>query len=246
MTQSRQIAQHAAPIVETFAQALGAALGDKLVALIVSGEGTHPDFVPGRSAIDSMALLSIVDAGALAAIRNAWKPAARKGLQPPVVLTPKALTDSLDAFPVEFLQVRETGVVVAGEFDLHSLAIERKDLRLQCERELRGMAFHARLAAVRFGDDARAIGGWLLAGSGKLDMLLQALEHLATSLSAGSPATRLARIGESTGVDCGPFQTLYELRSQKRPRVEVATLHQLEQTLSALVRWVDGFDEGAA
>jgi hypothetical protein len=246
MTTGRQIAAGAQPVVEAFSGALKVALGEDLRALIVSGEATRSDFVAGRSAIDSVLLLTTVDGAALGTIRAAWKPLARKGLQPPIVLLPQALLDSLDVFPVEFLSLRETGVVVAGEYILEELPIAVPDLRLQCERELRGLALHARLAAIRAGDDGRAIGDWLLGGSGKLDMLLVALEFLGTGGNLGPEGKRLVTIGEASKVDCSAFAVLHELRGQKRPRVEPAALFALEETLTALVQWVDGFGGASA
>jgi hypothetical protein len=242
----RKLAASAHAIVETFSNALRGALGEGLIALIVSGEATRNDFVAGRSAIDSVLLLATVDAAALRFIRAAWKPLARKGLQPPVVLTPQTLLDSLDVFPVEFLSLRETGVVVVGEYILEELTIAVPDLRLQCERELRGLALHTRLAAIRSGDDGRAVGDWLVSGSGKLDTLLVALEFLGTGGSLGPERKRLATIGEVSKVDCGAFAILYQMRGEKRPRVEPAALEALEQTLSALVEWVDGFGGASA
>ncbi len=243
--EGRKVASGAHSTVEIFSAALKGSLGEQLVALIVSGEATREDFVPGRSAIDSVALLTAVDADSLGAIRGAWKPLARKGLQPPITLTPQALAGSLDVFPVEFLIVRETGVVVAGEYDLSILDIAMDDLRLQCERELRGLALHTRLAGIRFGDDGRAIGNWLLGGSGKLDMLLLSLEYLGTGGTVGPDAKRLTALSTGSNVDCSAFAMLHQLRGQKRPRVEPAALYELERTLTALVSWVDTFDSVA-
>ncbi len=241
-----KLAASAEAIVETFSNNLREAFGEDLIALIVSGEATRSDFAVGRSAIDSVLLLATVDGAALRSIRAAWKPLARKGLQPPIVLTPQALLDSLDVFPVEFLSLRETGVVVAGAYVLEELQIELSDLRLQCERELRGLALHTRLAAIRSGDDSRAVGDWLLGGSGKLDMLLVAVEFLGAGGKLGPEGHRLTTIGEASKVDCRAFAILYELRGLKRPRVEPAALHALEQTLTALVKWIDSFDGASA
>lgn len=241
----RKIAPGAQETVESFAQALQSSLGEQLVALVVSGEATREDFVTGRSAIDSLAILSTVNADALNAIRSAWKPLARKGLQPPVTLTPQDLTGSLDVFPVEFLLVREAGVVVAGAYDLSTMEIIARDLRLQCERELRGLALHTRLATIRCCDDGRAIGDWLLGGSGKLDMLLLSLDYLGRDGTLGADAVRLSAIGEASGVDCSAFAVLHQLRGQKRPSVAPEALSNLERTLTALVEWVDTFDSVA-
>ncbi len=241
-TAGRTLAAAAQPVVETFSRALTSTLGEQLVALIVSGEATRSDFVAGRSAIDSVALLKTVGSETLSAIREAWKPLARKGLQPPIALTPGALADSLDVFPVEFLLLRETGVVVAGEYDLEDLSIALADLRMQCERELRGLAFHSRLAAIRVGDDGRAVGDWLQGGSGKLDMLLLSLEYLGTGGTLGLDSNRLSALSEASNVDCSAFAVLHKLRGERRPLVEPAALHRLEQTITALVMWVDSFD----
>jgi hypothetical protein len=238
------LAEGAREPVTTLLLAVKDALEERLCAAVVSGAATGDDFVPKRSPIDVLLLVSEMTREVVRAVGTAYRPQARKGIQPPLVMTEAELRSSLDAFPVEFLRVRSTGVVVYGDFDLASLDIKAADLRLQCERELRGIQLHARMAEVRFGANSREIGNWLKSGVGRLESYLRAVDVLAGGTGAGLPAELLERISHRTGIDVDCMRLLFALRRESRPRVGPDALLDLETRLAALVEWIDRLPTG--
>ena len=55
----------------------------------------------------------------------------------PRFFTTELMNQSSDVFPIEFLDIRTTHVILHGTDPLADLEIRRDHLRLQCERELR-------------------------------------------------------------------------------------------------------------
>jgi hypothetical protein len=68
----------------------------------------------------------------------------RHGIAAPLVMTPDYLRASLDSFPLELLEIQQTGRLVFGQDYFELLRFERRHMRLQCERELKSIKLHLR------------------------------------------------------------------------------------------------------
>ena len=62
----------------------------------------------------------------------------------PLFLHPRYITQSLDTFPLEFMDMSLSYHVVYGEDVLAELTFDKGDVRNQCERELKGKLLHLR------------------------------------------------------------------------------------------------------
>lgn len=62
----------------------------------------------------------------------------------PLVMTKKAIKESLDVFPLEFLNIKLTHNIKHGDKFIDSLKISKKDVRRQLEFELRSKLIHLR------------------------------------------------------------------------------------------------------
>jgi hypothetical protein len=84
-----------------------------------------------------------------------------KGVAAPLVMTPSYIQDSLDVFPMEFLELRLIHKTALGPDIVQNLEIDPVLLRLQCEREIK----------------TRLIGLWngYISSTGETDMIAQLL-----------------------------------------------------------------------
>ncbi|HWA98556.1 MAG TPA: hypothetical protein VG713_08685 [Pirellulales bacterium] len=81
----------------------------------------------------------------------------RAHLAPPLVMTPAAIRGSRDSFPLELLEIQQQHVTLLGDDLFAALEFQPRDVRLQCERELRTMALAMRQALLASGGDERAL-----------------------------------------------------------------------------------------
>jgi hypothetical protein len=227
-------------VLEPFFAAFPEGLDGRIKAAVVTGEAALPGFVVGGTAIELMLLVDQVDRTLLDQVGKAVRPLTRKGLVPPLILTQDELASSLDAFPLEFLTVKATGIVVAGDCELSGLDIKTSDLRVQCERELRGLLLHARMAAVQSGEREAELGRMLAAGSGKLITVLRGLDVLAGGDGKGTVSELTARLAERKLADGDLLESLLARRLQKKPKVTETQWLELSGLLKGLVEWVDG------
>jgi len=112
--------------------------GENLEAIILYGSGAGNDYLPGKS--DLNFLIVLTDRG-IADLERAMDTASRwrkSRVTTPLFMTKDYISSSLDAYPIEFLDMKMNHVTVYGEDVLAVLEINPEHLRLQVERELRG------------------------------------------------------------------------------------------------------------
>jgi hypothetical protein len=114
-----------------------------LVSLILYGSAAAGHYVPGKSDVNFLIILT--EAGLDDLERGIdtvgkW----RKKRVACVFMTQAYITSSVDVYPVEFLTMKLNHRLLFGADILAELTLLPHDLRLQLERELKGKMFHLR------------------------------------------------------------------------------------------------------
>ncbi|RLB85239.1 MAG: hypothetical protein DRH24_02685 [Deltaproteobacteria bacterium] len=110
---------------------------DNIHSITLTGSALTDDFVPGKSDINSVVVLTEMDLKFLELLATLGKKYQKKRIAAPLIMTPKYIMNSLDVFPMEFLNIKLLHKTIFGENFFQDLKINRADLRLQCERELK-------------------------------------------------------------------------------------------------------------
>ena len=117
---------------------------ENIHSIHIVGSAVTPDFKEKSSVIHSVIILNKMDFGFIKFIASLGKKYKNRGIAAPLIMTPDYIEDSLDVFPMEFHDFRLIHRTVVGEDILDSLKINKSNLRLQCEREIK-----ARLVGIR-------------------------------------------------------------------------------------------------
>jgi hypothetical protein len=179
----------------------------------VVGSAVIPDYDEKLSDINSVVVLHSMDLRFISFLAPLGKKYGGKRIAAPLVMTPEYITSSLDAFPVEFLDFKLIHKTVYGGDLFRCLEIDGKNLRLQCEREIKTKLIQARQGYI--------------ASLGKRDLLRAALVKSVTGsmalfraiivlLGKEPPVPRadvITALGAATGLDTGIFQTLLSLKA---------------------------------
>lgn len=131
--------------------------GDNLVGICVYGSATGSDFVAKRSNINLLVVFTELRAQDLKKSLKLVNRGIKQGIVAPLFLTLDYIASSLDSFPIEFLEMKESHMLIHGEDPLGEISIEREDIRRQCERELKGKLTRLRQAYLEIGLKARGI-----------------------------------------------------------------------------------------
>lgn len=123
--------------VDELAQTLHDTFGDRALALTLFGAVTTPGFRADAHTAKSVLVLNQVDLPVLRQLADQGAKLGRLSLAAPLIMTPDYIRGSLDTFPLEFLEIMQRHVTVFGRDYFADLVLHEKELRLQCERELK-------------------------------------------------------------------------------------------------------------
>jgi len=111
--------------------------GESLKSHTVFGKALMSDYAEGVDSLESVAVFAEVDLDLIHSLAIEGEQLGRYRVQAPLIMTPRYIADSCDAFPVELLEIQQVNTVVTGGNFFSDLVFERGDMRLQCERELK-------------------------------------------------------------------------------------------------------------
>ena len=134
----------------------------RISSICLYGSAAVGDYIPKRSDIN---LMIMVDKLGMEALRTCMKligKGRKKGITAPLLLTPEHIRTSADAFPIEFLEMKEKHIHIYGIDPFTDLIIDPKNLRLQCEQQIKGQLIRLRQAYLEIGLKKRRILGLLL------------------------------------------------------------------------------------
>jgi hypothetical protein len=203
----------AAPFLEDLARVAGGGLH----SLHVVGSAVTPDWLEGRSDVNTLLVLRQMDLAVLEAIGPLGKRHQRTGVAPPLVMDTGYIAGSLDVFPMEFLELRLIHQTVAGEDLLSGLAIGRGDLRRQCEREVKSRLVGLRQAYLRSLGETKALTEALVRFLAGYQPLARGILWLLGREVPVRRAEAFAGLAAAAGPDAGVFA---EVLAVKEGRVK--------------------------
>lgn len=201
--------------VQAFADRVSAALGDNLQSMTVVGSSLTADFRPGRSDINTVLVLGRQTLGALNAVASLAKPMSRKKMSAPLLMTPSYIERSSDVFGVEFLDFQLTHETILGEDPFVPLTFEKKDVRLQCERELKATLIRLRQGYIAAAANRRLVRDILISTAKGLAPLLRAMLWLKDIDRIGETGSTFSKAAREFSIETDSLETAGAWRHQK-------------------------------
>ena len=110
---------------------------DKIHSIHITGTAITDDFNEKMSDVNSLFVLKEMDLKFLELIAPLGGKYGKNKVAAPLIMTAEYIKNSLDVFPIEFLNFKLIHSTLFGEDILADIEINRRDLRHQCERELK-------------------------------------------------------------------------------------------------------------
>ncbi|MGH7680901.1 MAG: hypothetical protein ACRENN_02835 [Candidatus Eiseniibacteriota bacterium] len=221
--------------------AAAAALGERLVGATLYGSAAGGEFLPAHSDVNVAFLLSRMGAEELETLRPVHRRWQRDRVTRPLLLTRDGLSHSLDAFPLEYLLIRERHVTLHGVDGFAGLEIERGALRNAVERVLRGQELGLAWTYLALASTPSGARHWAARSGTAIAASASGLLYLA---GESIPETRRA-IAERTaarfGVDAPALIRLIERTPSSREPIEAKRLLDAAQTI--LTRLIDAAEQ---
>ena len=168
--------------LKNFCSGLKKLLGNDLLGLVLYGSALRDDFMPNHSDINILVLVKEVDVSLLRKVAPLVGRANQRALIEPLFLTPEYIKTSLDTFPLEYLDIKRQNLLLYGEDIFSEIEIDRKDLRLQVEREWKLNYIRLQQAYLRSYKDSEALKKIMIKSFNSFTHLLSAIYYLRDSL----------------------------------------------------------------
>ena len=180
--------------LQEFMQDVQGLYGGDLMAVFLYGSAAASEHVPGRSDINVAVVLRHLTPMLLRKAASHLRRYHRRGFATPLFFDLEGLHDSLDVFPIEFLDMQERHRMLWGPDLFASLHIDRHNLRLQCEQELRGKLLKLRQSYVESAHAPADLERILVAAASSIVVLARTLLRL----GGGDPGGKADAVLEQT------------------------------------------------
>jgi hypothetical protein len=129
------------------------ALGSDFLSCYLTGSVLRHGFDPRKSRVNLLVVSRGLGLDVLDRVAKVWPADERRPPHfEPLFMSEAQVRQSLDAFPIEWIEIHEAHLLLEGHDVVGSLTVPRDNLRLQCEHELRVKALrlrHRYLASAR-------------------------------------------------------------------------------------------------
>lgn len=191
--------------------------GDDLISLILYGSAAGGDYIKGKSDINILVVLTQSGIDRLDACLQLVKAWRKRSVAVPLLMTKEFITSSLDAYPIEFLNMRNNSELIYGENVLESLIFKPEDLRLQIEREIKGKILWLREGYLESEGSEKRLRELIGQSITAFVAIFNALLYLKTGHSPRNKQETIKRTAETFDLDAGTYESCLAIRTGVRP-----------------------------
>lgn len=184
----------------------------KVHSLYLVGEVLTEDYQEGASKIDSVIILQKMDLAFLDILAPLGGKYGKQGLAAPLIMDPAYICNSVDVFPLEFLNIQLLHHPLYGEDLFAPLEVDHKELRYQCERELKGKLIWLHRIYVSAMGDKKVLAGDIVRHFAGYLPLFRGILSLLGQMSAGGLKMVLEQLDQLTGMETAVFEEIYAIK----------------------------------
>lgn len=226
--------------LDKFADELKKIYQDGLISVIVYGSYASGEFKPGFSNINLLIILDNTSLENLAKCAFLFKKNSFRGFNC-LFFTPDYINRSTDVFPIEFLDIKENYVIIHGKDLLSGLKIDLKNLRFQCEQELKAKLLNIK-AFFLHNPDKTALQNLLVKSFNSFLHISRNLIRLKGKSPAYKKEEILAELAIEFKIEVSGLKKIFDLKNKKLKlnyRETEELLFNFVKTMEAIIKVVD-------
>ena len=222
-----------------FIQKLEEAYGQELLSVILYGSAASGEFVAKHSNLNILVVLESTD---LLQLKKASRIVKKFKNLSPLFLTEKYILSSTDVFPIEFLDMQENYVVLYGKDILKNIYLDLKNLRFQCEQELRLKLLNLKQLYIRLSDQPAILTESLLKSFTSVLHILRNVLRLKNIKPPYKKEELLKELAKHFKIEAGKWEKILAVK-QKKIKTNKAEIEELFITfvnnLEEIIQTVD-------
>ena len=217
--------------------------GSDLLSIILYGSGARGEYIPQKSDINFLILLSdngINNLSKAFEVVSRWH---KSRVNTPLFLTKNYIQASLDVFPIEFLNLKSYYKVICGEDVLQDLVIEKKFVRLQCEREIKGKLLQLRQQFLETKGSKREIENLLARSAPTFYSIFRALLFLQDKAIPSGSKELLSFVAQETGLNSSLLLDILKIKEGSKKLATAEAVSFMEQYIEQIKKLSAFIDE---
>ncbi|MFH1847864.1 MAG: hypothetical protein ABH825_01450 [Candidatus Omnitrophota bacterium] len=215
---------------------------DNVRSIFIYGSAAGSNFIPGVSDINTAVVLKKIEFGDLKKGLGIISKGIPKKITAPLLLTKEHIDTSLDVFPVEFLNMKESHVVVYGEDILGPVSIDEKNIRFICEQQIKGRLIRIRQGYLEVGLKKKGIEALLKESLASLIPMFRALLRLKGKQPPVDKAGVLAQLCDEFGLRKDVFLPVYRDKSNDEKIESKDVEEYFEKYIADIQKLADAVD----
>jgi predicted nucleotidyltransferase len=229
-------------IIENFIRGLEDIYKDNLVSVILYGSAASGEFIDEHSNLNLLIVLKDIR---LDNIKKSTKLVNNYKFRKfaPLFFSRDYISSSLDVFPIEFLDMKENYLLLSGEDVLKDINIDLKNLRFQCEHELKSKLIQLRQLFLRKNKDLAALKDILFKTANSSMHILRNLVRIKGKEPAYMKQDIVKQVKDILPIDSQIWEKILAARNKqiKLPKEEIKQLFveftaDLEKVVAAVDR----------
>ena len=189
--------------------------GDDLISIMLYGSAASGDYIPGKSDINFLIMLSEKGIDYLDQTFDLvarWK---KRNVATPLFLTEAYVSTSLDVFPIEYLNFQNSYKLVYGKDILKDLSFDREFLRMQCEREVKGKLLLLREAFLESQGKGKYLQQLIAQSLGAFVAIFNGLLHLKGKELPRHKRDVIRNVCQAFQMDSDLFERLLDIKEKR-------------------------------
>lgn len=228
-------------LVDEMVARLSEALEARLTSVVLYGAEAHGDTYRTVSHLDLMIVCADLEPPTLGLLGPSVRWWLGKRQPWPRLFTAELIRDSIDVYPIEFLDLARHRHVIHGSDPLADIRIDATLLRLQCERDLREKLMRLREGYVESRGRPRALRRLLALSYASFALVFRGYLHLLGARVPAHDREAAAALCAALGLDGAPFEEVARIAEADTAADPAVVFERYYRELEAMVRTIDRF-----
>ncbi len=201
-------------LLESYLEQLKVIFGPGLISVIVYGSMVSGEFTNQHSDIN---LLIVLDDDTLSNLAKASGLVNQNKFSKfiPMFFTQKYLDNSNDVFPIEFLDMKDNYALIFGKDVLKDVNIDIKNLRFQCEQELKIKLLSLKRFYLKNKSNRKLLEKFLFKACASILHILRNLARFKGKSPVYLKADILRQLNQELGINAPSFAKVLEIKNKK-------------------------------
>lgn len=234
-------------ILNEFIDNLKGTFKERLSSVFLYGSCAVQDCSKSFSDINLMVIIDNLKANDLKLSHKAVKKFVQKGKYVPIFMDKEEWFNSSDVYAIEYSDIKDRYKLLHGENLISNLNIEKRNLRFQCEQEIKNLLIRLRQTYVSKAEDKKAIKNLIQTSSKTFMVIFRTvlrLSNITVPKTHDDVVKLFADNLQNHGIDfnCSLFLKILEFRKNSKviKNDEIDTLIQnLIDSTNSVLKYVD-------